>query len=393
MYNNIHQKEIPKYKIAISSWWSSLDKVTLFLVIWLMIIGSIMSASASLAVAERIKASSNMFFIKKQLLYLFCSISIMILISFLNEEQIKKTILILTFLFVLMLIAVLIFGTPIKGSKRWLNLWIISLQPSEFIKPLFAVTSAIFLSKTFLDENYPGFVYSLSLYILIVSLLILEPDFGMSVTLTIIWFSQIFIAGLPLFWIACIIILAVFALILTFLFIPHVAYRIDIFLKPNNETMNYQVTKSLEAYKNGGFLGKGLGDGSVKRLIPDAHTDFIFPVIAEELGVVGCIIIIIMFAILIFRNLRMILKFKDMFKILALSGLLAQITMQTIFNIGVSLNLFPTKGMTLPLISCGGSSSFATAILVGVILALNKNTYALDVKFNYLLRFKANKSK
>ena len=202
----------------------------------------------------------------------------------------------------------------------------------------------------------------------------LQPDFGMVMTVSIIWVGQLFISGLSLIWFFVIFIFGVINISLAYVFFPHVQRRIDSFLHAESFE-NYQVKKSLEAFQKGGFYGEGLGEGVVKHQLPDSHTDFIFAVIGEEMGFVMCMFLLFLYGLLVIRGLYVVTKTKNNFGILAISGILMQIGMQSVFNMGVSLHLFPTKGMTLPLISYGGSSVIAISIALGMMLAFSRERY------------------
>jgi cell division protein FtsW len=187
----------------------------------------------------------------------------------------------------------------------------------------------------------------------------------------IIWIGELFVGGLSILWLLVMGVIGIIGISCAYIFLPHVRARIDLFLDPAN-LENYQIKKSLQAFKQGGFSGVGAGEGVVKKHVPDSHTDFIFSVIGEEMGFIACIFIIIMFTLFVLRGLYLISYMNDKFKIIAASGILIQIGMQAIFNIGMTLNLFPTKGMTLPFISYGGSSIIATSIAIGMLFSLTK---------------------
>jgi cell division protein FtsW len=357
-----------------NSWWWTVDHFILIALAVIVAISAVMVATASPAVADRIGLES-FYFIRRQLLYLLISIIIIFGISCLSPLAIRRFSCIGVAICIVLLIAVLFFGPETKGARRWLYIFGFSLQPSEFIKPFFAVVVGWILSQRFYNHEFPAFKVSIFCYLIIISLLILQPDFGMVVTISMVWAGQLFLAGLPLTLIFAASIMAIVGVIGAYFFLPHVTKRIDNFLDPASSE-NYQVKKSLEAFQNGGLYGKGPGEGIVKQSLPDSHTDFVFAVVGEELGVITCIIIVMLFAIIIIRGLTRLSQESDHFIVLATTGLLMQFGIQAFINMGVTLHLLPTKGMTLPLISYGGSSMFAVSIGLGIILAMTRRRYS-----------------
>ncbi|MBN8827922.1 MAG: putative lipid II flippase FtsW [Sphingobacteriia bacterium] len=357
----------------LAQWWWAIDRVILACILVLMAFSAFMVATASPAVAERIGIES-LFFIRKQIIYLLLSLIIIFGISLLSADLIKKFSLIGFITGVIMLVLVLFMGAEFKGAKRWLSLFGFSLQPSEFIKPFFSVITAWLLSQKYKDQEFPAFSLSLFIYAVVACLIILQPDLGMTITLTIIWAGQLFLAGISFFWVFLSGVGGALIITLAYFFLPHVSKRIDNFLNPE-QSENYQVMRSLEAFVNGGFYGTGPGEGVVKQFIPDSHTDFIFAVIGEELGFVTCVLVIFIYCLVVIRSLFRMCNESDTFLVFAVSGIIIQFGIQSMINMGVTLNLLPTKGMTLPFISYGGSSMFAIAIAVGIILALTKRKF------------------
>ena len=359
-------------------WWLDIDRVSFLLVIGVIIFGLIMSTVSSPYIAKKIGVE-KFFFIKKQIVFSSLAIIVLIIISFFNIDQIKAISMIGSGIVLVLLVVVLIFGHETKGAKRWISIWGFALQPSEFIKPLFLVLNAFLLQRFSGRKWYVKYGVSGAFFAVTGLLLILQPDFGMTTVLVLLWLAQLFIFGLPLALIGVISSIGVLGAFYAYLSMPHVANRVDKFL--NIDQKNYQVERSIDAYVNGGFFGTGPGDGLVKRYIPDAHTDFIFAVVAEEFGVITCLAIIVIFFTLIRRAIKNAMTKEDMFSYLAIIGLISQFTLQIIINIGVSVGLFPTKGMTLPFISYGGSSVLAMSLCFGMILALTKKKY--DDQINY----------
>lgn len=366
----------------IGSWLSTVDKYMLIAIAITIIFSVIMVTTASPAVAERI-GLPPFYFIQRQLIFLVMGSFIMLFISFLPFDLLYRFTLGGFIIFILLMILVLFLGEEIKGARRWISLGFIAIQPSEFIKPFFAILTASILMNRYTNSKFPAFLFSLLLYMLVVGLIILQPDLGMVITISVVWGGQMFLAGLSMIWIALLVIGALLGLLAAYTFFPHVAVRMNSFLDPD-VSENYQVKKSLEAFNHGGILGAGPGEGIVKLHLPDSHTDFIFAVVGEELGMITCLLIIFLFAFIVIRGLIRVMKVGDLFSILAVSGLLMQLGFQAMVNIGVTLHLLPTKGMTLPLISYGGSSILAVSLTIGAILALTRKRYGVRTKPHFI---------
>ena len=359
-------------------WWMDIDRVSFLLVVGIIIFGLIMSTVSSPYIAKKIGAE-KFFFIKKQIVFSMLAIIVLIIISFFNIDQIKAISMVGTGVILVLLVMVLIFGHETKGAKRWISIGGFALQPSEFIKPLFLVLNAFLLQRFSSRQWQVKYGISAAFFGVVGLLLILQPDFGMTSVLVLLWLTQLFIFGLPLAFIGVIGSVGVLGAFYAYYSMPHVANRVNKFL--NIDQKNYQVERSIDAYVNGGFFGTGPGNGLVKRYIPDAHTDFVFAVVAEEFGVITCLAIIVILFILIRRAIKNAITKDDMFSYLAIISLISQFALQVVINIGVSVGLFPTKGMTLPFISYGGSSVLAMSLCFGMILALTKKKY--DDQINY----------
>lgn len=358
-----------------AKWFWSIDRVAFVMLVAILFVGSLLITAASPAVAERIKLSS-FYFVYRQLLFLAVGLFLIFIISLLNEKALKRMILLGFITFTILMVAVLLFGEEAKGARRWINILGFTMQPSEFLKPFFITLIGLILSEKYSKTNFPGFTIALGIHFVVCCLLILQPDFGMVITYTAVLCGQFFLAGISLWLIIMLGIVAVLGAVGAYTFLPHVAKRVDSFLNPTSE--NYQVERSLEAYINGGLFGKGPGEGTVKSHLPDSHSDFIFAVAGEEFGAIFCAIIIILFFAFSLRSLVQILKSENLFEIFTCSGIMMLFILQTIFNIGVTLHLFPTKGMTLPFISYGGSSVLSFAIAFGIFFNLTRRriTYA-----------------
>lgn len=363
-------------------WWTTIDHYMLGAVLIAILVSVIMVTTASPAVAERIGLSA-FYFIQRQIIFLILGFVLIIALSFCSFDLIKKISLLGFVLFLLLMILVLFVGEEIKGARRWISLGIIAIQPSEFMKPFFTVISALLLMQRYNDKSFPSFKLSVMLYFVIVGLLAMQPDLGMAITISAVWAGQMFLAGLSLLWIICLAIGGVIGLIAAYNFLPHVTVRVNSFLDPATND-NYQIRKSLEAFTSGGIYGTGPGEGVVKQHLPDSHTDFIFAVIGEEFGMLSCILVIGLFAFIVIRGFLRIAKLGNLFSVMAASGLLMQLGFQSIVNIGVTLHLLPTKGMTLPFISYGGSSILSVSFTTGIILALTRKQYGVRSKLHFI---------
>lgn len=362
----------------LKKWWIDIDKINFLLIVALIVFGLMMTFISSPAVAKKISVE-KLFFVKKQILFVLISIFTITFISFFDKQQIKVVSIlgILTCLGLLCL--VLIFGSEAKGAKRWLMILGFNMQPSEFAKIFFLVSNAFLLAKLKEHRWFIKYGASAWLYLAIVVLLILQPDFGMTLIFTALWLVQLFVFGLPIFLIILFACFGVVGGIAAYLSLPHVADRINKFLNLNEK--NYQVERAVDAYVNGGFFGAGPGNGLVKKYIPDAHTDFIFAVVAEEFGLISCLFLMAIFIVIISRVIRRVINEEDIFTRIAVIGLISQLALQSLVNMGVSIGMLPTKGMTLPFISYGGSSIIAVSIGFGMILSLTKKKY--NDKINY----------
>ena len=364
----------------LANWWWTVDKLTLSLVMLIVFIGAFLVFSASPAVA-RTNHFSDYHFIKKQVVFIIFALVILFSTSMMRLKNIRRMSIFCYILFFVLMIMTLFAGYSTKGASRWIRVLGFTLQPSEFIKPTFVVVSAWLLEGAKKFDDFPGTLLSAGLYILTVSMLLAQPDIGMTVVVTAIWGFQLFLAGLPLLLVSVLGVLAVLGGIGAYFTFDHFHDRVQQFLFSGGE-LSYQVKKSMEAFENGNLLGRGPGEGVVKLHLPDAHTDFIFAVAGEEFGVWLCLLLIVLFAVIVIRALRLSLKDNNLFVIYAAAGLAASFGLQGIINMASTLHLMPTKGMTLPFISYGGSSLFASALGMGMLLALTRrNSSAEDKDF------------
>ncbi len=366
---------------VIARWWYDLDKVNFLIIVGLMIFGLMVSATSTTAVAKKIGVD-KFFFLEKQMAFVFVAFFSMIFISFLKREYIKPLCLAGLGVVFLMLIFVALFGFEIKGARRWISVFGFVLQPSEFAKIFFVVSNAYILHKFNTHSFSVKYGISFMLFISLVFLLVIQPDIGMTLTVCVLWASQVFISGISMFFVAFCAAAAVIGALSAYLFLPHVRDRVNRFT--DLESKNYQVERSLDAFANGGLLGVGQGNGVVKNFIPDSHTDFVFAVISEEYGALTCALLLLTFLVLITRITKRVIEEDDLFANLCLFGLMIQFAMQIVINTGVSMRLFPTKGMTLPLISYGGSSMLSMSVCFGLILLFTKKRYHNKVDYGNL---------
>lgn len=355
---------------VMARWWWTIDRWTVAAIGLLIVFGVMLTMAASPPVADRLGFDS-FHFVRRQLFYLPLAIAMMIGVSLLSPIGVRRLAL-SAFVIALALVAVTLqFGPEIKGARRWISIAGLTLQPSEFVKPCFAVIAAWLFSLRDPDGRHTGRNASILLFGIVVSLLLMQPDVGMAFVLSAVWFSQFFLAGLPIIGIALFVIAGIAGSVAAYLLLPHVASRVDRFIDPASGD-SYQVMRSMEAFTKGGAFGRGPGEGSVKSVLPDAHTDFVFAVAGEEFGLFACLILVGLFAFIVLRGFSQVIKETNLFIMLAATGLLVQFGLQSLVNMGSTLRLMPTKGMTLPFISYGGSSLMAIALCMGMVLALTR---------------------
>jgi len=351
----------------IALWWWTIDRFLLTLFSILIIVGIFLVMASSQHLAQSFNIFSH-YFTLRHILFVIISLPIIFLFSLLNEKQTKAISIIGLIITIFLLLIILINGSEIKGAKRWIYFSGFSFQPSELCKPFYVIVNAWFLTLWIEGKNFPGWAWSIVSLILISSLLLIQPDVGMTIVIILTWCFQLFITGIPLIIIICLTLAVPLFVILTYHNFDHVKIRIDGFL----EGTTYQVTKSLQSFEFGGFWGTGPGEGFYKKFLPDAHSDFVFAVAAEEYGILICLIIILIYSLVVYRAFSLSFINKNLFFIIAVSGLAFQFGIQTLIHMGSNTNLIPTKGMTLPFLSYGGSSMISSAITVGILLSLTR---------------------
>lgn len=364
---------------VLGRWWWTVDRWTLGAIGTLIGFGYIMMLAASPAVAERIGSSRDLF-ILKQVFFLAAAGAIVVAVSLASPRTIRRLAIIGCIIALALTVATMVTGVEIKGARRWISLPGLSVQPSEFLKPCFTIVAAWLISEGRRTPRFPGKLLAIGIFLVIALLLKAQPDIGMLAVITAVFFAQLYIDGLNLFLVGILVVGSGFAGVGAYMFFPHVQKRVENFLHPGNMTgSDYQPHTALEAFGNGGLLGRGPGEGRVKDVLPDAHADFVFAVAGEEFGMIVCLMIIAVFAFIVLRGLLRLLKEQDLFIVLSCTGLVTGFGLQAFINMASSLQLIPTKGMTLPLISYGGSSALAVALGMGMLLALTRRRHHGDV--------------
>lgn len=358
----------------VALWWWTVDRWSLVALVVLMVLGAMLSLAASPAAASRL-GYAPFYFARRQLEVLPASAALMFALSLQTPRTVRHIALAGFGLSLLLLALTLVIGVEVNGARRWIPLPLFSLEPSEFLKPTFAVTCAWLFAEQKQRPQFPGNLYAGLLLLLVVAMLLRQPDFGTAVLVTAVWFAQFFLAGLRFYWVAAGAFAGVSGLIGAYAWMPHVRVRINEFLNPSAAD-NYQVNQSIAAFIHGGLWGQGPGEGTVKYLLPDAHADFIFAVAGEELGLLACLFIVALFAFVVLRGLSRLLQESNLFILLAATGLLVEFGLQAAINMATTLRLIPAKGMTLPFLSYGGSSLLAMGIGMGMVLALTRRRLA-----------------
>ena len=310
-------------------------------------------------------------FFNHHVLFLLPSFIVLIGVSFMSPRQIRRSALIVFAVSIVLIVATLLIGPEVKGSRRWITLLGINIQASESAKPAFVVIAAWLFAESARRPEMPATSMALTLLLTLVALLVMEPDFGQTMLILMVWGTLFFIAGMRMIWVAGLAGAASAGLFGAYLLVPHVAGRIKRFVNPSSGD-TFQVDTAMEAFSNGGWFGLGPGEGIAKRSLPDSHTDFVFAVAAEEFGIVLCLALLLLFAFIVIRALSRAYANQDMFSRFAASGLAIMFGIQAAINMSVNLQLIPAKGMTLPFISYGGSSIVSLAYGVGKMLALTR---------------------
>jgi cell division protein FtsW len=351
-------------------WWWTVDRLMLAALGALMLAGIILLLAASTPVATKL-GLDPFYFVNRQIFFLIPAIAIMLGTSLLSPRQIRRLALIVFVGSMMLLAATLVFGAEIKGARRWVVIFGVNIQPSEFVKPAFVILIAWLFGESARRPEMPANSMALALFGAVVTLLLMQPDVGQTMLIAMVWCALFFVAGMRLIWVVGLAGLGAVGLGAAYFTIPHVARRLKRFMDPSSGD-TFQVDNAVESFVRGGWLGQGPGEGTVKRILPDSHADFIFAVAAEEFGIVLCLVVVALFAFIVIRALVRAQRSDDPFSRFAATGLAILFGVQSAINMSVNLHLIPAKGMTLPFISYGGSSLLSLAYGMGMVLALTR---------------------
>ncbi|TVR98747.1 MAG: cell division protein FtsW [Rhodospirillales bacterium] len=352
-------------------WWWTVDRWSLGALLALVLFGIVMTLAASPAVAERLNLDT-FYFARRQLSFLPVAVGVMLFASLLSPVGVRRIGIAMFIVFLGLTLATPHVGVEIKGATRWLHVGGLSLQPSEFLKPAFAVTAAWLIAAGRMAPRGPGYPLATVLLAATAGALLLQPDVGMALMITAVWMTQLFLIGLPVAIVIVLVALVAAGGVGAYYTFGHVRSRVDNFIDPASGSDGYQVARSLEAFRSGGLLGRGPGEGRVKEVLPDAHSDFILAVVGEEFGIIACLLLIAVFAFVVVRGFGRSLRHDNLFVVLAAAGLLVQFGLQALVNMASTVHLIPPKGITLPFVSYGGSSTIALAWGMGMMLALTR---------------------
>jgi cell division protein FtsW len=358
-------------KSRLAEWWFTVDHVLLYAIIVIVAAGLVLSLAASPAVALK-KGLPPYYFVERHVIFSLAGVVIMLGVSLLDPPAVRRLAVLVLAGAMVGLIAVYFLGEEINGARRWLSIEGHSLQPSEFAKPAFVVVSGWLLAEARRRPDMPALPLAMALYAAFAGLLVVQPDVGQTLLATIVWTAMLFVSGLALTGAAIIAVAGAVGLYAAYLYFPHVSYRIDRFISPQPSEYG-QGERALRSFVEGGFLGRGPGEGTIKTSLPDAHTDYIFAVVGEEFGSLACLAIVALFAFVVIRALRHAEHEPDVATRLGIVGLALMFGFQALINMGVNVGLLPAKGMTLPFLSAGGSSTLAISLTLGMLLALTRH--------------------
>lgn len=362
---------------VLGRWWWTVDRWLLSSILLIVAVGAILTLAASPPVAARLNLGTYHFAIR-QFTYLPMALLVMIGVSLMSPVMVRRMATLAFAVFILLTASTHFLGAEIKGAARWISFAGFTLQPSEFLKPTFAVVTAWMFSEWRKDTSFPGHFIAIGLFAMVAALLVTQPDFGMTAVISAVWGMQFFLAGLPVFFVVLVAFIFMTGSMVAYSTVDHVKSRVDRFLDPSSGD-NYQISRSMEAFQNGGMFGTGPGEGDIKNVLPDAHTDFIFAVAGEEFGLIACLLIIGLFATVVLRGFSRMFKEDNLFVLLAVGGLVTQFGLQAVINMASTTHLMPTKGMTLPFISYGGSSLLSLALAMGMLLSLTRRRAGGDL--------------
>jgi cell division protein FtsW len=353
-----------------AAWWWTVDRPTLAALITLMLVGIVLSLAASPPVAARL-GLGPFYFVNRHILFLIPALAVLLATSMLSPRNVRRIALVVFVVSLVLVAATLVFGAEVKGARRWIVVFGVNIQPSEFLKPAFVILIAWLFAESARRPEMPANSAALVLLLTTVSVLVLQPDFGQTMLILLVWGTLFFLAGMRMVWVFGLGGAAAVGLAGAYATVPHVARRIQRFMDPSSgDTFN--VDQAVESFVRGGWFGRGPGEGTIKRILPEAHTDFVFAVAAEEFGIVLCLALLVLFAFVVLRALRRALRDDDPFRRFAVAGLAMLFGLQSAINMSVNLHMIPAKGMTLPFISYGGSSMISLAYAMGMLLALTR---------------------
>ena len=369
----------------IAKWWRNVDKQILFLFIFLLLLGLFFSFSSTTSIMSEKMNKQTYFFFIKHLVFVSISLFLFIAISIQEKSKLIKFLIYLFIISIMLLFLTLVVGVEIKGSKRWIDIPFVPIrfQPVELIKPLFIIFVANIIALDKKTNFYRRYLNSFLILLIIITILINQPDLGQTLLLTLVWVTMIFVSGfnMVILFTLCLIFLCIVAFLI--FFFPekfgYVFLRIKTFLDPKVGD-NFQSQKALDAIKQGGLTGQGMGEGILKDKVPEAHTDYIIAVISEEFGAIFVLFVVIIFLYIGYKVLSRVFSEKDEFLKLALVGLVSLLIIQTFIHIGVNIRLVPTTGMTLPFLSYGGSSLIGSSIIAGIILNFTRKDSTRYIK-------------
>jgi cell division protein FtsW len=355
----------------LAEWWFTVDRQLLTALLVLVAVGILLSIAASPAVAQRIDVGA-FHFVFRHLLFALAGVMLLLAVSLSRPAMIRRISLVVGAAALAMMVLVLLIGPERNGAQRWLVLLGQQIQPSELWKPAFTVLTAWLLAQAAERPQMPAVAIAVALFLLSAGLLALQPDIGQALLLTLVFGALLFVSGQPWRRIFLLAGCGAGALAVAYVAFEHVRSRFDRFMFPGKGD-TFQMDRARESFIEGGWFGRGPGEGTIKTVLPDAHTDFIFAVVAEEYGVVACLLLLVLFVFVALRALSHVFEEPDGFRRNAIAGLVALVSLQTLINMGVNVGLLPAKGMTLPFISYGGSSMLGTALAMGMLLALTRH--------------------
>jgi cell division protein FtsW len=362
---------------ALANWWWTVDRWILGALGVLIVLGLVLTLAASPSVAERL-GYTPFHFVNRQMAFLIPALAVLFVTSFLTPRHVRRAALVIFAISLALILVALVFGHEVKGARRW----IFGVQPSEFLKPAFVILAAWAFAEGAKRSDVPGNLLAVLLLPTAIIPLILQPDFGQTMLLSLVWAALFFMAGLHWLWVFGIGGIGVGGMMIAYKLVPHVRDRVIKFIDPSSAhgvIDTFQIDTAIDSFHAGGWFGKGPGEGTIKRILPDAHTDFIFAVTAEEFGIVACLLLVTIFGFIVMRGLLSASRNEDPFCRFATAGLTMLFGIQSAINMAVNLRLIPAKGMTLPFISYGGSSLISLALGMGFLIAVMRKRPRTEV--------------